>query len=1437
MKDFRRNGNRSLCNRSKGFTLVELIVVLVIIAILAALAVPAFMGFIDDAHKKQVISRAQTALASTQASLSDIYTLNDNEFTVEKRDQTRQNAGESTDTAFTVWSERPLYDERSGVREATVAITEELGSYTIAQAIFDDGENSFAVYDGESWEVYDSREAAQAALGITEDDERVIYVWPYTDYSDTARQPGEDPKPDPEDPNPDPPPVLATKTVNLMNEKRETARAFFADDVTATEPAKPGISVVFSKIDEDNYETDWQWNDGSRTFSLNGNTYFLNLLKTYAFRYWTEEVTGDICRSKADIAEYIFADSRENQDQFTFYANVIRDDIPEQAVVSNKKLKDKVNTHDTDNVEQVPTENYNLGNLPKGNTRIDDESHEGFYIYAWYEGNTLKWWTNALVAFMPKDCSGMLSGRGRLHYFSFEGFDVSKIENANDLFNNSTKLHTIDFGSDFVAPKLTQMDRCFKNADAISGTFDLSGIIEIGPRVSLEAAFMEMDNVTGFNFGSGIKNSDIVQLKETFSTCKNLSSIELSGLKVSRATSCYQMIYQCGALTEVNLGGDFNLNSTTSLKRTFAKCAKLTSINGRIVTGTALNNMRECFDGDKLLTALDVSGIDPTNVTTFRSTFKDVEKLETLDLSAWVGKPKKVSDLRQTFFKMSAVKELNLSQWNLNDLKVVYSCFNGCSNAQIILDGWSDPALCPKGNKLEAVGHAFDGCSSMTGIVDLSNWETLGLAGKKDDLADPDTNRAWDPTYDLQYLFNNCTSLQGVRLEKWNFTNVQNFNSVFNGCTSLTLIDLKGAKAIRQDCEGNIKGLCRPNKDKLKTVILSDAQFDCFTSVATMYKDYKSLEYIDLTNFKALGATEAKEMFFNCNKLTTVKMSGLDLHMVSDASGMFKNCSSLAEFTESGFNMGSVTNMSSFFEGCSSLTRFNLSGLPVANVTNMNYMFKGCKAFKKLDMSGLPVKSAQTMIEMFSGCSAMEELNISGWELLALNNTANINKIFEGCSSLKKLIMKNWRNDVVISKAFVAAAKSYIEELDVSGCDLQNRSDMSGMFNGCGRLKTIDLNGFKTGGVTNMSKMFFGCSSLQTLDLTGCDVSNVQSMTEMFSGCKALKELNISEWRLVALNDQANINGIFSNCNTPKKLIMKKWRNEAGISKAFIAAGKSYIEELDMSGCELQNKSDLSGMFSGCVRLKKIDLSDFRTDGVTNMSNMFSNCHCLQTVDISGFDVGNVTTVAGMFLNCYKLTTVNFKAGGSYFNNVTTMFEMFHNCISLNDTTDITLIHTGDKLGSTQFMFKGCYSMPEISVENLNMKNVTTIEGMFSMEEWVGGKTVTIENGETVGVTADSFKTECKLKIITFGQSCADIKITHQNNVDRTFKNCIVLKTIYVYPGTAFTVGGGKYSTFEGCTAIVGGAGTTFQDGRNIFAKIDGGTGAPGYFTDITKPQ
>ena len=66
------------------------------------------------------------------------------------------------------------------------------------------------------------------------------------------------------------------------------------------------------------------------------------------------------------------------------------------------------------------------------------------------------------------------------------------------------------------------------------------------------------------------------------------------------------------------------------------------------------------------------------------------------------------------------------------------------------------------------------------------------------------------------------------------------------------------------------------------------------------------------------------------------------------------------------------------------------------------------------------------------------------------------------------------------------------------------------MFGGCERLVRLDLSGFNLRELTNVSGMFEGCSSLESVDLSGMNLDGVEHgilFSDMFKGCHKLRNV------------------------------------------------------------------------------------------------------------------------------------------------------------------------------------------------------------------------------------------------------------------------------------------------------------------------------------------
>ena len=340
----------------------------------------------------------------------------------------------------------------------------------------------------------------------------------------------------------------------------------------------------------------------------------------------------------------------------------------------------------------------------------------------------------------------------------------------------------------------------------------------------------------------------------------------------------------------------------------------------------------------------------------------------------------------------------------------------------------------------------------------------------------------------------------------------------------------------------------------------------------------------------------------------------------------------------------------------------------------------------------------------------------------------------------------------------------------ISNLKTDNVTFMRDMFRGCSSLTSLDLTGLKTDKVTNMSGMFYGCTSLKSLDVTGFNTENVTYISDMFYGCTGLTSLNVTGFKTDNVTDFSHM---FSGCSSLTSLDVTGFKTDKVTDMKGMFWDCSSLTSLDVTGFNTAKVGNMNGMFGGCSSLTSLDVTGFNTGKVMNMSNMFSDCSSLTSLDVTGFNTGNVTKMQGMFQHCSSLTSL-----------------------------DVTGFNTG-KVTDMSSMFCNCNGLKSLNLSGFKTDNVTSMYMMFYFSEGLK-------------------------RIDMTGFNTGKVK-----NMGYMFYGCSGLKTIYAGEGwsTATVQNGG--SMFGYCSSLVGGAGTSFDESHtdHAYARIDGGTANPGYFT------
>ena len=501
---------------------------------------------------------------------------------------------------------------------------------------------------------------------------------------------------------------------------------------------------------------------------------------------------------------------------------------------------------------------------------------------------------------------------------------------------------------------------------------------------------------------------------------------------------------------------------------------------------------------------------------------------------------------------------------------------------------------------------------------------------------------------------------------------------------------------------------------------------------------------------------------------------------------------------------------------------FDASFAGFTGITTLSSWFSGCRGLTTIDLSNFNAANVTTTYRMFYGCSNLETITFG--EHFTTDKVTTMNSMFSSCSKLEA---------ITFGSQFTTA----------------NVTDMSSMFSSCTSLTELDISTFTVESLANTENMFYNCANLETIyaaadaDWTGATLTNsnymFQACSKLIGGCGTYYENNWNGYnktraRVDGLNGQP---GYFTDRNAPRPyailsadqkmvsfyydkllatrkaaaendgatFIIRSLSNTSNVTKPEWATEVLTTVTFDDSFAGYTGLTALIDWFHGCTALTTINgISNLNTANVTSMYGMFNNCSSLTELDLSGFNTANVTSMNYMFFRCFSLAQLNLSSFNT--SNVTSMNYMFHNCSSLTEL-DLSSFNTAN-VTSMYSMFGNCTILQTITFgPQFTTANVSDMSAMFS---------------------SCSALTELDLSTFTVE------KLTSAYSM---FQQCSNLKTIYAKAGTDWNASAtltSSSSMFFSCSKLVGGNGTRYSSSPTdkTRARIDGGTGAEGYFTD-----
>ena len=275
--------------------------------------------------------------------------------------------------------------------------------------------------------------------------------------------------------------------------------------------------------------------------------------------------------------------------------------------------------------------------------------------------------------------------------------------------------------------------------------------------------------------------------------------------------------------------------------------------------------------------------------------------------------------------------------------------------------------------------------------------------------------------------------------------------------------------------------------------------------------------------------------------------------------------------------------------------------------------------------------------------------------------------------------------------------------------------------------------------------------------------------------------------------------------------------NKPIVSMSYTFSG-SQATSIDLSSFDTSNVTDMSNMFEGS-QATTLDLSSFNTSKVIDMRDMFYQSQAT-IIDLSSFDTSNVTNMRDMF-DGSKATTLDLSNFDT--SKVTDMSNMFMN--SQATTLDISNFNTSN-VTDMSYMFNGSQATT-LDLSNFNTSKVTDMSSMFYISQ---ATTLDLSSFDTRNVRSMSAMFNGNNAKLLDLSSFDTSKVTDMSNM---FADSVNLKTIYSSNKFNTDTVTDSTSMFNSCRSLVGGSGTKYDSTKvdKTYARIDGGTSNPGYFT------
>lgn len=251
-------------------------------------------------------------------------------------------------------------------------------------------------------------------------------------------------------------------------------------------------------------------------------------------------------------------------------------------------------------------------------------------------------------------------------------------------------------------------------------------------------------------------------LKYMFADCKNLTEVDLSGLKKGNFRNLDYMFYGCSNLVKVTGLDKLGSSSSATMGYMFQNCSKLTTLTGiGNMTVTNVEQMQRMFSGCKSLTQLDLSGWkNPGKVHNMNNMFRE-SGLTTITMPGSEFQTRNDSLMESMFQDCTSLTNVNFgtadNHMDVTKAKIMTNMFKGCTALETL-----DVSTFGELTNIVNMDGFVNGCTKLKtlNIDNLDNSRIGPTSNRGHTSSDPDASTTGASDFGRMLDIHTCTALE-----------------------------------------------------------------------------------------------------------------------------------------------------------------------------------------------------------------------------------------------------------------------------------------------------------------------------------------------------------------------------------------------------------------------------------------------------------------------------------------------------------------------------------------------------------------------------------------------------------------------------------------------------------------------------------------------------